>query len=65
MRFNSHLILIWTRDADNEKSRDAVMERVMESLPAEMRPQPQNPYYKKHSDHKNYKLGSVAAPPPA
>ncbi|KAI5854583.1 translation initiation factor eIF 4e-like domain-containing protein [Tricharina praecox] len=54
VRFNSHLILVWTRDAENEKSRDAILAKVMESLPEEMRPQPSSPYYKKHNDHKNY-----------
>jgi len=65
VRFNSHLILIWTRDADNETSRNAVLARVMENLPAEMRPRPQNTFYKKHSDHKNNKPGPVATSPPA
>lgn len=54
IRFNSYLILVWTRDADNEKSRDAVLKKVLEMLPEDMRPQPTAPYYKKHSDHKGY-----------
>jgi hypothetical protein len=60
VRFNSHLILVWTRDASNDKSREAVMAKVMESLPEEMRPSPTQPYYKKHSDHKNYKPAGAA-----
>ncbi|KAK6508271.1 hypothetical protein TWF506_010367 [Arthrobotrys conoides] len=55
VRFNSHLILIWNRDGSNQKSIDAILAKVLESLPEEMRPAQQNYYYKKHSEHKGYK----------
>lgn len=55
VRFNSHLILIWNRDGSNQKSIDAILKRVLDNIPEEMKPQPQNYYYKKHSEHKGYK----------
>jgi len=44
VRFNSHLIMVWNRDGDNQKSIDKILERVMECLPEELRPQPPNYY---------------------
>ncbi|KAF3930568.1 hypothetical protein ABW19_dt0203506 [Dactylella cylindrospora] len=55
VRFNSHLILIWNRDASNQKSIDAILARVLANLPPELKPLQQNYYYKKHSEHKGYK----------
>lgn len=60
MRFNSHLISIWHRDGSNKKSIDAILETVLEELPAELKPKPDNYFYKKHSDHAGFK-----APEPA
>ena len=54
-RFNSHLILIWNRDGSNQKSIDSILKRVLENIPENLRPQPQNYYYKKHSEHKGFK----------
>ena len=44
VRFNSHLIMVWNRDGDNLRSIEKVRERVMESLPEELRPIKQNYY---------------------
>ncbi|KAL7276118.1 hypothetical protein RUND412_000908 [Rhizina undulata] len=55
VRFNSHLILVWNRDSNNQKSIDAILARALESLPEELRPSPQNCYYKKHSAHRSFK----------
>ncbi|EPS39236.1 hypothetical protein H072_7014 [Dactylellina haptotyla CBS 200.50] len=60
VRFNSHLILVWNRDSSNQKSIDAILKRVLENLSEEIRPLPQNYYYKKHSEHKGYK--AIEAP---
>ncbi|GAB1314151.1 Eukaryotic translation initiation factor 4E-4 [Madurella fahalii] len=56
VRFNSHLISIWHRDASKQKSIDAMLECVLEELPAELRPKPDNYFYKKHSDHAGFKV---------
>ncbi|KAK6350143.1 hypothetical protein TWF696_006388 [Orbilia brochopaga] len=55
VRFNAHLVLIWHRDGSNQKSIDAILNRVLSSLAPELRPPPQNYYYKRHSEHKGYK----------
>jgi hypothetical protein len=36
---------------------------VLEELPAELKPKPDNYFYKKHSDHAGFKAPAVAAPP--
>ncbi|KAF8465237.1 translation initiation factor eIF 4e-like domain-containing protein [Kalaharituber pfeilii] len=54
VRFNSYLVMVWNRDGDNQKSIDKILERVLEYLPEELRPQQQNYYYKKHKAHKAY-----------
>lgn len=54
VRFNSHLISVWHRDASKSKSIDAILEAVLEDLPAELRPKPDNYFYKKHSDHPGF-----------
>ena len=55
VRFNSHLISIWHRDASKQKSIDAILETVLEELPEELKPKPDNYFYKKHSDHAGFK----------
>jgi hypothetical protein len=55
VRFNSHLITIWHRDASKQKSIDALLATVLEELPEELRPKPDNYFYKKHSDHAGFK----------
>lgn len=55
VRFNSHLISIWHRDASKQKSIDALLATVLEELPEELRPKPDNYFYKKHSDHAGFK----------
>jgi len=55
VRFNSHLISVWHRDASKQKSIDALLATVLEELPEEMRPKPDNYFYKKHSDHAGFK----------
>jgi len=55
VRFNSHLISVWHRDASKQKSIDALLTTVLEELPEELRPKPDNYFYKKHSDHAGFK----------
>ncbi|KAH6658357.1 translation initiation factor eIF 4e-like domain-containing protein [Truncatella angustata] len=56
VRFNSHLISIWHRDASKQKSIDGLLEAVLTSLPEELKPKgPDNYFYKKHSDHAGFK----------
>jgi len=66
VRFNSHLISVWHRDASNQKSIDAILATVLEELPAELKPKPDNYFYKKHSDHAGFKApASTTTPVPA
>lgn len=54
MRFNSHLISIWHRDASKKKSVDGLLACVLEQLPDELRPKPDNYFYKRHADHPGF-----------
>lgn len=65
VRFNSHLISVWHRDASKQKSIDAILATVLEELPAELKPKPDNYFYKKHSDHAGFKAPATTAAPPA
>lgn len=56
---------IWNRNADNQKSVDAIAARVLESLPDTLTLQPSNYYYKKHAAHKSFKSGDAVKPQPA
>ena len=55
VRFNSHLVSVWHRESDKKKSVDRILQCVLENLPAELRPKPDNYFYKKHSDHAGFK----------
>ena len=55
VRFNSHLVSVWHRDASKQKSIDAILATVLEELPPELKPKPDNYFYKKHSDHAGFK----------
>ncbi len=55
VRFNSHLISIWHRDSSKQNSIDGIVKCVLEDLPEELRPKPDNYFYKKHSDHAGFK----------
>ncbi|KAL1842708.1 hypothetical protein VTJ49DRAFT_4487 [Mycothermus thermophilus] len=55
VRFNSHLVSIWHRDASRQKSVDNLLQCVLEELPQELRPKPDNYFYKRHADHAGFK----------
>ncbi|KAL2179140.1 translation initiation factor eIF 4e-like domain-containing protein [Thermothelomyces heterothallicus CBS 202.75] len=55
VRFNSHLISVWHRDASRKKSIDNILQCVLEELPPELRPKPDSYFYKRHSDHAGFK----------
>lgn len=55
VRFNSHLISIWHRDASKKNSVDAILACILEDLPEELRPKPDSYFYKRHSDHAGFK----------
>lgn len=65
VRFNSHLISVWHRDASKQKSIDAILTTVLEELPAELKPKPDNYFYKKHSDHAGFKAPVSTTTDPA
>lgn len=54
VRFNSHLISIWHRDASKQKSIDNLLQAVLDDLPPELAPKSDNYFYKKHSDHPGF-----------
>lgn len=54
-RFNSHLITVWHRDASRKKSVDGILQCVLEALPPDLQPKPDNYYYKRHMDHPGFK----------
>lgn len=54
VRFNSNLITIWNRDGANEKTKEGILAVVLEKVSPELRPQPRNYYYKKHSEHAGF-----------
>ena len=62
MRFNSHLISIWHRESSKQKSIDAILALVLDELPDELKPKPDNYFYKKHSDHAGFKAPAVPVP---
>ena len=66
VRFNSHLISVWHRDASKEKSVESILATVLEELPPELKPKPDNYFYKKHSDHAGFRAPAPkkTAPPP-
>lgn len=55
VRFNSHLISIWHRESSKQKSIDNILACVLEELPPELAPKPDNYFYKKHADHAGFK----------
>lgn len=65
VRFNSHLISVWHRDALKQKSIDAILATVLEELPADLKPKPDNYFYKKHSDHAGFKAPVPTTTDPA
>jgi hypothetical protein len=65
VRFNSHLISVWHRDASKQKSIDALLATVLEELPDELKPRPDNYFYKKHSDHAGFKPPASDSTAPA
>ncbi|CAN8095127.1 unnamed protein product [Discula destructiva] len=54
VRFNSHLITIWHRDASKQGSIDGMLQVVLKELPPELTPKPDNYYYKRHQDHPGF-----------
>ncbi|KAL4726076.1 hypothetical protein ACLX1H_006753 [Fusarium chlamydosporum] len=54
VRFNSHLITVWHRDASKKNSIDNIVKCIMEELPPDMHPKPDAYYYKRHSDHAGF-----------
>ncbi|KAK1776500.1 translation initiation factor eIF 4e-like domain-containing protein [Copromyces sp. CBS 386.78] len=55
VRFTSHLISIWHRDASKQKSVDAILQLVLTSLPEDFPTlKPDSYFYKKHSDHAGF-----------
>ena len=54
-RFHSNLITIWNRDGSNQKSIASILKCILDTLPEKMKPKESAYYYKKHSEHADYK----------
>lgn len=54
VRFNSHLITIWHRDSSKQGSIDGILQTVLQELPPELTPKPDNYFYKRHQDHPGF-----------
>ena len=61
VRFGSHLLAVWNRDASNEESVRAIKDVVLAELPEDLRPPPSHIYYKKHADHKGFSEAMAAS----
>jgi hypothetical protein len=48
-------VSIWHRDSSKQKSIDNMLQCVLEELPQELRPKPENYFYKRHADHAGFK----------
>ncbi|KAG6002077.1 hypothetical protein E4U21_003479 [Claviceps maximensis] len=59
VRFNAHLITVWHRDSSKTNSVDAMLACILEELPLEIRPKPDNYFYKRHRDHAGFKGPSL------
>lgn len=44
VRFNSHLIMVWNRDGNNQSSIDKILNCILNSLSEELKPAQQNYY---------------------
>lgn len=63
VRFTSILIQVWNRDGEHKDGIDKILSTVMENLPLELRPNSStHTYYKKHSDHAGFNVGSTSVP---
>jgi hypothetical protein len=54
---------VWHREGSNQKSIDAILATVLEELPTELKPKPDNYFYKKHSDHAGFKAPEAVTEP--
>ncbi|KAL2887436.1 eukaryotic initiation factor 4E [Ceratocystis lukuohia] len=55
VRFNSHLITVWHRDASKKKSIENLLKCVLDEFPEDKQPKADTYFYKKHSDHSGFK----------
>lgn len=65
VRFSSHLITIWHRDSSKQGSVDGMLACIMDELPPELRPKPDNHFYKRHCDHAGFKAPAGLQAPEA
>ncbi|GME44355.1 Translation Initiation factor eIF- 4e [Neofusicoccum parvum] len=56
VRFNSHLISIWNRDAENQEGIDRLREAVLGSISPELQLRDNQFYYKRHSEHAGFRF---------
>lgn len=64
VRFSAHLITVWHRDSSKKQSIDGMLACIMDELPPELCPKPDNYFYKRHRDHAGFKTPDDAAAPP-
>ncbi|KAI0471058.1 translation initiation factor eIF4e [Xylariaceae sp. FL0804] len=55
VRFNSHLVSVWHRDASLAQSVDGLLSALLAELPADLRNKPDSYFYKRHADHAGFR----------
>ncbi|KAH7049339.1 translation initiation factor eIF 4e-like domain-containing protein [Macrophomina phaseolina] len=56
VRFNSHLISIWNRDAENQEGIDRLRDTVLGGISSELTLRDNQYYYKRHSEHAGFRF---------
>lgn len=56
VRFNSHLISIWNRDAENQEGIDRLKQTVLGGIPEDLALRDNQYYYKRHSEHAGFRF---------
>ncbi|KAL1646033.1 hypothetical protein SLS58_003453 [Diplodia intermedia] len=56
VRFNSHLISIWNRDAGNQEGIDRLRDTVLRGISDDLQIRENQVYYKRHSEHAGFRF---------
>lgn len=54
VRFTSILVQIWNRDGEHTDGIDRILSTVMDTVPAELKPNDSSHYYKRHVEHASF-----------
>ncbi|OJD31243.1 eukaryotic initiation factor 4e [Diplodia corticola] len=62
VRFNSHLISVWNRDAGNQEGIDRVRDAVLNGISDDLQIRENQVYYKRHSEHAGFRFPEGVEP---